>query len=52
MKLFKLIEDVVKLPVAVVKDTITLGGTLNGDNEPQTLKTLKDIDEDIFEENK
>jgi hypothetical protein len=48
MKLFNAIVNVaIKLPCAIVKDTITMGGALI-DDRPQTVKTLEQINDDIF----
>jgi hypothetical protein len=49
MNLLKIIGTVaIKLPAAVVKDVITMGDALI-DDEPQTVKTMREINEDIFE---
>jgi len=48
-KLTKLALDVIETPIAVVKDVTTLGGSLTDQNEPYTLKKLKDIGEDYEE---
>jgi hypothetical protein len=34
-------------PLDVVKDTVTMGGTLNDENEPSTLRKLKSISRSI-----
>ena len=58
MKLFgqiiRTVVNVATLPVAVVKDVVTLGGTLTGDNdgslgETFTAKKLDEIKEDAKE---
>ena len=46
--------DTVSLPVAIVKDVLTLGGTVNdghcrNGNRTYTMKKLKDIGEDVEE---
>jgi hypothetical protein len=48
MDLFKLVGDVIKMPLAIAKDVVTFGGVLIDEEEPETLKTLKKIDKDIF----
>jgi hypothetical protein len=50
MNLLKLVGVVaIKLPAAIVKDTITIGGALT-ENDSQVVKTIEEIDRDIFEE--
>lgn len=53
MGLFDLIKDVVKTPIAIAADVVTLGGALNERDEPYTKtnvnKILQDI-EDILED--
>jgi tryptophan synthase alpha subunit len=53
-KLVKAGIDTIELPVAIVKDILTLGGTVNdghyrNGNRTYTIKKLKDIGEDIEE---
>jgi hypothetical protein len=48
-KLVKAGIDTVSLPVAIVKDVVTLGGLNTDEEEPYTLRKLKDIGEDIEE---
>lgn len=48
-KLTKLALDVIETPIAIVKDVATLGGSLTDQNEPYTLKKLKDIGDDYEE---
>ena len=54
MKLFgqivRTIVNVVTLPVAVIKDVGTLGGTATGTHEPYTATALKQIKEDAKED--
>ena len=59
MKLFgqiiRTVVNVVTLPVAVVKDVITLGGTLTGDNnwsldETFTAKKIQELKDEAKEE--
>ncbi len=59
MKLFsqiiRTVVNVVTLPVAVVKDVITLGGTLTGDNnwsidETFTAKKIQELKDEAREE--
>jgi len=39
--------DVVTSPIAVVKDVVTLGGSLTDENEPYTIQQLKKLDSDV-----
>lgn len=48
-KLVKTGMDIIELPVAAVKDVITMGGVLNDENEPYTVQKLKDIGKDYQE---
>lgn len=48
-KLGKLGLDLVELPVAVVKDVATLGGSLTDKNRPYTSQKLEDIQDDYDE---
>lgn len=54
MKLFgQLIRTAVNiatLPVAVGMDALTLGGTMNGKDEPYTVKAVKQIKEEAQED--
>lgn len=45
-KLVKAGMDLVELPVAVVKDTLTLGGSITDQDEPYTIQKLKEVGED------
>jgi hypothetical protein len=45
--LLKTAVDVVTLPIDIVKDAATLGGTLEGKTETYTGKKLKRLDDDI-----
>jgi len=47
VKIIKAIINTAVLPIAIVKDVITMGGAMI-DEEPQTIKTLKEIDQNIF----
>lgn len=47
MGLFDLIKDVVKTPIAIAADVVTLGGTLNDRDEPYTKTNVNKILEDI-----
>lgn len=38
--------DVVETPIAIVKDTATLGGTLTDRNKPYTQEKLEDLGDD------
>lgn len=40
-KLLKTTIDIASLPVDVVKDTVTMGGALNDEDEPYTIQKLK-----------
>lgn len=52
MRLLKLISDVAtKLPLSVVKDVVTMDGMVN-DRETHVSKVLREIDRDIFEEDR
>ena len=47
MGLIRLLMDVVEAPIAIVKDVVTLGGTLSEDsNGSYTVKKLNDIGDD------
>ena len=46
-KMLKAGIDTLELPIAVVKDVATLGGSIIGKNETYTGRKLKDIGEDI-----
>jgi hypothetical protein len=48
-KLFKAVLNTAFLPVEVVKDVVTLGGTLNGEDETYTGKRLEKIQDQIDE---
>ena len=46
--LFKVAVDIVEMPIAVVKDAITLGGVLTDDfDETHTEKKIKDISKNL-----
>lgn len=45
-KLGKLVLDVVETPVAIIKDTVTLGGSLTDQDKPYTAQKLEDIQND------
>lgn len=45
--LLKVAIDVVETPIAVAKDVLTLGGSLNDQDEPYTKKKLEDLKDDI-----
>ena len=47
MKIFESIWDLAMLPIEVVKDIVTLGGTATEEDEPYTKQRLKKLDEDI-----
>ena len=53
MGLFKILEAGVKtvtaLPIAVVQDVVTLGGSVNDKKKPYTQEVLEDIAQDIDE---
>lgn len=53
-KLFKAVIDTLQLPVAIAKDVITLGGSVNdghfrNGNRTYTMKKLDEIGQDIEE---
>ena len=48
-KLFQVIEDVVKLPVAVAKDIVTLGGCTTSQDSCYTQQKLEELKEDLEE---
>ena len=48
-KLFQVVEDVVKLPVAVVKDVVTLGGSMTSQSSCYTQQKLDDLKDDLEE---
>ena len=41
--------DVVTTPIDIVADVVTMGGALNDNDEPYTVKKLKKIMEDVEE---
>lgn len=45
-KLFGVAIDVVKLPVSVVKDVVTLGGATTGEDSA-TIKNLEELADDL-----
>ena len=45
--MFDFIKDVVRLPLSVGADVLTLGGTLVDRDEPFTKENLEDIYEDL-----
>lgn len=45
--LFQTAIDVVKLPIAVVKDIATMGGELSESGKSATIKNLKEIKKDL-----
>ena len=47
--LFKVVIDVVEVPVAVVKDVVTMGGALENEPESYTVQKLKELKEDLEE---
>lgn len=47
-KLFGVAIDVVKVPVAVVKDVVTLGGATT-DEKPATPQALEDLMDDLLD---
>lgn len=50
MGLFKALEKLAELPVAVVADALTLGGSLNDKKEPYTATVAKQLMDQITEE--
>ena len=48
-KIFEVTIDVIEIPVAVVKDVVTLGGVLEDEPEPYTVKKLKDVKKDLID---
>ena len=48
-KAFKTIVHTVSTPVDVIKDIVTLGGSITGEEEPHTLQKIKKILEDVDE---
>lgn len=45
--LFKVVVGVATLPVAVVADAVTLGGTLTDKNESYTGRVLESVEENV-----
>lgn len=45
-KLGKLAMDVIETPIAIVKDAVTLGGSITDEDVPYTAKKVKDIGQD------
>lgn len=48
-KVFKTAIHTVTTPIDIVKDVVTLGGVITGEEEPHTLQKLKKILEDVDE---
>ena len=48
-KMIKAGIDTVSIPIAIVKDVATLGGVLEDEPRPYTLKKLREIGKDIEE---
>ena len=42
-KLIKTGINIIELPIAIVKDTATLGGSIEGHDEPYTAKKAKEL---------
>ena len=47
MKLFETLWDLATLPVEVVKDVFTLGGSITDEDECYTKQRMKKLDEDL-----
>ena len=45
-KIIGTVLDVVEIPIAIIKDTATLGSTLTDEGEPYTMRKLKEIADD------
>lgn len=50
MGFFDALVSTATLPLAVVADTLTLGGLTNGEKKPYTLQKLDKIVEDLTED--
>ena len=50
MKLFETLYDLITLPVEVVKDVFTLGGTATDQDESYTRQRIEKLDEDLSTE--
>ena len=50
--LVKVTIDTITLPVAVVKDVMTLGGVATGEDKPYTVQKLEQIKKDAEEADK
>ena len=48
-KLFRAVVDVALIPVAVVKDAVTLGGQITDQEKCYTAQKIDDIEEDLDE---
>lgn len=48
-KAFKTITHTMSTPVDVIKDIVTLGGVITGEEEPHTIQKIKKIIDDIDE---
>jgi hypothetical protein len=48
-KILKTGLDVVTTPVEIIKDVATMGGAVNGEDEPYTKKHLRQLGEDVEE---
>jgi len=46
-KILKTGIDTLTTPVAIVKDVVTMGGSLSDESEPYTVKKLKQIGSDL-----
>lgn len=48
-KLLKTTFDVASLPIDIVKDTVTMGGSLTDQNKPYTAKKISRLGDDLEE---
>ena len=47
MKLFETIFDLITLPIEIVKDLVTLGGTATEEEKTYTRQRIEKLDEDL-----
>ena len=46
--IFKVVTDIVEVPIAMVKDVVTMGGVLDEKKEPYTATKLKELKDDLI----
>lgn len=46
--IFKVVTDIVEVPIAMVKDVVTIGGVIDERKEPYTATKLKELKHDLI----